>query len=94
MEIVQGGINKQEMIYMMRYGGYGMMGYGWGWLMMLGTIVLIVLGVVVLVRYLQRSNHTGIHSVHSNAIDILNEKYAKGEITDEEYRKKKAEIKS
>lgn len=78
----------------MGYGGYGygMMGYGWGWIMMLGTFVLIVLAVVALTRYLQRPNHTGNHLVHNNAVDILNEKYARGEITDEEYRRKKAEI--
>lgn len=81
---------------MMGYGGYGygMMGYGWGWLMMLGTLIIIVLAAVALVRYLQRTNQNDIHSSHGNASSILDERYAKGEITDEEYRKKKAEIKN
>ena len=74
--------------------GYGMMGYGRGWIMMLGMLIIIGLAVVVLVRYLQRTNRKDSNSSHSKAIEILDERYAKGEITDEEYRKKKAEIKS
>ena len=76
---------------MMRYSGfgYGMMGYGWGWIMMIGILIIVVLGILALFRFLQ-------HSIgpSSRAIDILKEKYARGEISNEEYKRKKAEIKS
>lgn len=73
----------------MWYDGYRMMGFGWGWVIILGILVLIVLGIIALIRYLrhpaQQSNRlTG----DKLALDILNERYAKGEISDEEYRKK------
>jgi len=79
---------------MMGYGGYGygMMGYGWGWLMMIGIFILVVLGIIALIRYLQQSVHTDRQTIAKTALDILNERYARGEIADEEYRAKKAEI--
>lgn len=81
---------------MMGYDGYGyrMMGYGGGWIMMIGVLIIIVLAVVALVHYFPRTRQTNIDSSQSNAINILDERYAKGEINDEEYRKKKVEMKS
>jgi len=75
----------------MRY-GYGMMGYGWGWFMMIGVVVLTVLGIVALINYLQLSSKTNGHS-NNNALNILNERYARGEITEEEYNQKKSQLK-
>ena len=74
------------------YGGYGMMGYGWGWLMMIGVVILVVLGIVVLFRYLQSSGKPTSRTSGSNALDILNERYARGEISNEEYNRTKADI--
>jgi putative membrane protein len=77
---------------MMNY-RYGMMGYGWGWLMMAGLIVLTILGIVALIRYLQQPGKPNYLAVEDNALNILKERYAKGEINEEEYRSKKEEIK-
>lgn len=79
---------------MMGYGGYGygMMGYGWGWLMMIGIFILVVLGIVALIRYLQQSARPDTQVRSKTALDILNERYARGEISDEEYQRKKAEV--
>jgi putative membrane protein len=76
----------------MRYGGYGMMGFGWGWLMMLGVLVLTILGVVALIRYLQNTSKNNTQPNYSNALTILNERYVKGEISEEEYIKMKSQI--
>lgn len=78
---------------MMGY-GYGMMGYGWGWLMMIGIAALTILGIVALLRYLQKSGKQNYRTAGNSALNILNERYAKGEISEEEYKNKKAEIKS
>ncbi|HHU32499.1 MAG TPA: hypothetical protein GXZ50_07540 [Clostridia bacterium] len=61
---------------------YGMMGYGWGWLMMICLIVLTILAVIVLIRYLQFSGKENYRAVENNALNILNERYARGEITE------------
>lgn len=81
---------------MMRYGeyGYGTMGYGWGLIMMIGVLVIVVLVIFALSRYLQNSGSTSQNNSSSKAIEILDERYARGEITDEEYKKKKAEMKA
>lgn len=76
---------------MMGY-GYGMMGYGWGWFMMIGVVVLTVLGIVALINYLQISSKISGRSIN-NALNILNERYARGEITEEEYNQKKTQLK-
>lgn len=72
--------------------GYGMMGYGWGWFMMIGIVVLTVLGIVALINYLQLSTRSFGRS-SNNALSILNERYARGEITEEEYNQKKLQLK-
>jgi putative membrane protein len=75
------------------YNNYGMMGYGWGLIMMLGAMIISVLIIVVLVRYLQNTGRPNYREGGKSALDILDEKYAKGEITEEEYKNKKAHIK-
>lgn len=79
---------------MMNYGGYGygMMGYGWGWVMMIGIFILVVLGIIALVRYLQQLARPDKQVTYKTALDILNERYARGEMSDEEYQRKKAEV--
>ncbi len=81
---------------MMGYGGYGygMMGYGWGWIIMLGILIIVVLGIIALFRYLQHPGTAYRNDLSNKAIDILNERYARGEISDEEYKRKKAEMKT
>ena len=81
-----------------------MMGYGWeyGWiLILLGG--LIVIGIIALIVYalIRATNASGKSSSsaphdmqdgNSRALAILSERYARGEISDEEYKQKKNEI--
>ena len=88
---------------MMRY-GVGSMGFGGGFLIMAlvmaAVAVLVILGIIALVRSIRVSGHShripmpGMHGmpVINPAIQILNERFAKGEINDEEYKTKKAEL--
>lgn len=75
-----------------------MWGYGWGWgswLMGFGMIVfwvLIIAGAVVLVRYVgiaRDGRETGPGTGQGNAEQILADRFARGEIDEDEYRKRR-----
>jgi putative membrane protein len=72
-----------------------MMGYyyGYGFAMfcaMLFIIALVIVGAILLYRSLASNNHGSYNNYKSdNAMQILNERYAKGEISDDEYKTKK-----
>jgi len=70
-----------------------MMGYGYGigWFGMIIPLLLIALiayAVVKLTQSSSRNNNTK-NIIGNDAMDILNEKFVKGEISEEEYMKKK-----
>lgn len=72
--------------------GYNMMTNGWGWIMMLGIIVLFTLAVIAFIGYIKTHHLSPVIEVNL-AVQILDERYARGEITNEEYKTKKNEIK-
>jgi putative membrane protein len=71
---------------------YGPWGWGWGFGMMLMSLLflaLIVVGVVLVVR---PSSHNGPASPRSEggrALDILDERFARGEIDQQEYEERR-----
>lgn len=74
--------------YMHSYPGGGM---GWGWFgipLMLVFWGVLIFAVIMLVRYLG----AGRGSSHGNAIEILRERYARGEISFEEYEERKRNL--
>ena len=90
------------MMWMMRGGGNPMMGTGWGnmmgglngfgifgWLTMILFWVLLILGVIALFRYLSRSSQ---QPGHKTSLEILKERYAKGEIDKKEFEAKKRDL--
>jgi putative membrane protein len=69
-----------------------MMGYGYGMMGGFGLIPLILIGLIIfaVVKLTQSSNRNYINPTSNNdALDILNQRYANGEISDEEYTRKK-----
>ncbi|HEY7743486.1 MAG TPA: SHOCT domain-containing protein [Burkholderiales bacterium] len=77
------------------WGGYD---YGWGWGMGFGMIsmvlfwVLVVLGIVILVRWIAAGTPGGGQVPGKTALDILKERYARGEIGREEFEQKKRDL--
>jgi putative membrane protein len=67
---------------------------GWGWLgMTLGSllfVVLLVLGGMLLIRFSRRPD--GPAAPSGSAERILAERYARGELTDEQYRQQLATL--
>jgi uncharacterized membrane protein len=76
---------------MMWNNGYGMMGFGGGWLF--GVIFFIFIVILIgLVIYFIVKNLTNSNSNKDTPIDILKKRYAKGEISKEEFEKIKKDI--
>lgn len=83
------------------HGGWGMMGpgmmagYGWMWLIPVFWIVLLGLIIWAIVAAV-RSSHESKGSDSSktdSALELLKKRYARGEISKEEYEEKKEEVK-
>lgn len=69
------------------YGGFGM-----GWIFMILWWIIIIAGIIVVIKWLieqsQGSNN------RRSPIEILNERYAKGEIDKKEFDKRKKDLKA
>ncbi len=61
----------------------------WGWI--LGLIILIAI-ILLFARTLNQQNQAVNPPAHRSALDILKERYAKGEIGKEEFEEKKKDI--
>ena len=72
--------------------GYGMAG-GFGWIFMILWWVLIAVGIFALVKWMGSSSDTGGRGGDgSRALNILKERYARGEIDDQEFQKRKHDL--
>ena len=76
--------------------GWPMMGFG-GIGMIFGFIffVLIVIGVILLIVWLiRRTGYNITDKTNTRSLEILKERYAKGELTKEQYENMKKELMS
>jgi putative membrane protein len=80
---------------MMDHMGYYMGEYGWGW-MLLGALHMIVFWALVIVAIwlLVRpgGGGDGKSRSRSRALEILDERYARGEIEKSEYEQRRADL--
>jgi putative membrane protein len=87
------------------YGPYGMMGYGdgWGsggWMMLFGGffwIILLAIGIAAVVWIVRAGTHGGHYAPPriqrgSSGLDVLEERYARGELNRDEFLQKKRDI--
>lgn len=76
---------------MMHWGeGYGWMGVGW--IVMALFWALVIFGIAALVRVLGTASGGGAQTPHQTPLEILEERYARGEIDRDEYQQKRADL--
>lgn len=69
--------------------------YGFGWLMMLFMMLfwlILIVGLVILIIWAVRRTQGPGGVSEDTALDTLNKRYARGEISREEYERMKQEI--
>ena len=79
----------------MNYEGYGMGWHGLGWLGMAFFWLILILLVLAVVKYLKggRRSNAPDSGKKPDALAVLEERYAKGEINREEYLQKRDDLK-
>lgn len=71
------------------YGGWGM---GFGWIFMILFWGVVILGIVALAKSLLGSSAGGGAAPGKNALELLKERYARGEISKEEFEQKRRDL--
>lgn len=79
------------------WGDWGSMGWGAGWgvfgaVHMLLWWVLIILGIIVLAKWLFGGFPRGERDTRDRALEILRERFARGEIQKDEFEQKKRDL--
>ncbi len=74
---------------MMHWGNYGW-GMGFGWIYMIVFSAAIFTAVVYLVRLVERKS--GSEALHEKPLDVIKRRFARGEITREEFERMKGEL--
>jgi len=72
--------------------GYSYEHQFFGGIMMIFVVSLVIFGILTLLKYIKQDQVGSEHNKHNHAIDILHERYAKGEIEKEEFETKKKDL--
>lgn len=73
-------------------GPFGGWGPGFGWLFMLLFWGLVIVGIIALVKWLGASSSARSEPPPKTPLQILQERYARGEIEREEFEQKKRDL--
>ena len=78
---------------MHRFGEHGWgMGYGMGWWWIIGIIIMVII-VWMVVKAINQTNYSNTRLGNKSALDILKERYARGEIDKQEFEERKNNLK-
>ena len=77
---------------MNNWNGFGGWGMGFGFIFMLLFWGLVILGVVTLIRWLLSQSSPNRRARDKTPWEIVQERYARGEIDREEYEQKKRDL--
>lgn len=73
--------------------GGGWMGFSWIWMLVGSIVSLLFIGLIIYgIYYLLTGRVRGFEPEKRSPLDLLKERYAKGEITEDEYKKMKKEL--
>ncbi len=77
------------------YGPMNGNGWNWGWGLFMVFFLLVFLAIVtiVVIRLLRGIDRAGYHSRNDEPLNIAKERYAKGEITKEQFEQLKKDLK-
>jgi putative membrane protein len=67
---------------------------GWWWVMGIGWLVFLAAIVTIVVLLVRRSDHRGNRGGRSGPEDLLGERLARGEIDEDEYRRRRDALRS
>ena len=70
------------------------MGGGWWWVMGVGWLVFLALIVLVVIFVVRQSVDRGQRGTSRGAEDVLSERLARGEIDEDEYRRRRDALRS
>lgn len=76
------------------WGEFGWWGMGFGFVFMILFWLLIILGIAGLIRWLQSQPGNAQATRGKTPLEIVQERYARGEIDRDEYEQKKRDIES
>lgn len=79
------------------WGCFPMMGFGggwWGMIMGIAFWALIIIGLIFLIRWLVQNTGQRKESASHSPLDILKQRYARGEISKEEYQNMRRDLES
>ncbi len=87
------GFNMMGNYFGSGYSPYQMMDYGgFDWIPMIFWLILIIVAIVILVRWGSGQSRTSSHHTDKTALNVLKERYAKGEIDRKEFEEKKKDL--
>jgi putative membrane protein len=87
-------VHKGVAVMMSTWAGWGGFGMGTGWLFMILVWGVIIFAFLAALKWLISADSGGSALGSNSALEILKQRYARGEIGSDEYEKKRRELRA